>query len=108
RDEAIGEIAEAGRFPLDANRLMERERFGDRVVVRGRMRADFLELADVLRLALGRRRQRPRLLDVLAANVEEAGADRGEQPFVQRRAVVVDLEIAQLEREMRERVRAVD
>src|SRR5262245_58073590 len=72
------------------------------------MRTDFLELADVLALARRRRRQRPQLLDVLAADVEEAGADRRQQPLVQRRAVVVALEIAQREREVREGVRAVD
>ena len=72
------------------------------------MRPDLFELPDVLHLRGRRRRQRPQLLDILAAHVEEPGADRREQPLVQRRAVVVALEIAQLEREMRERVRAVD
>ena len=52
--------------------------------------------------------QRPDLRDVLPAHVEEAGADRREQPLVQAGAVVVALEVAQLEREVRERVRAVD
>src|SRR2546425_1968188 len=87
---------------------MERQRFGNRVVIGRRMRADLFELADVLHLTRGRRRQRPQLLNVLAADVQEAGADRREQPLVERGPVVVDLEIAQLEREMREGVRAVD
>ena len=43
-----------------------------------------------------------------AAHVEEAGADRRQQPLVQAGAVVVALEVAQLEREVREGVRAVD
>ena len=52
--------------------------------------------------------QRPGRRDAIAAHVEEAGVVRREQPLVQARAVVVALEIAQLEREVRERVRAVD
>ena len=46
------------------------------------------------RLRRGGRLQRPELRDVLAAHVEEAGADRREQPLVQARAVVVAAEIA--------------
>ena len=39
-------------------------------------------------------RQRPQARDQLAPHVEEAGADRGEQPLVQAGAVVVALEVA--------------
>ena len=42
------------------------------------------------------------------AHVEEAGVVRRQQPLVQARAVVIHLEVAQLEREVRNRVRAVD
>ena len=41
-------------------------------------------------------------------DVEESGAGRRQQPLVQAGAVVVHLEVAQLEREVRQRVRAVD
>ena len=54
------------------------------------------------------RRQRPQILDQRPAHVEEAGADRRQQPLVQAGAVVVALEIAQREREVAVGVRAVD
>jgi hypothetical protein len=50
--------------------------------------ADLLELADVVVGSLRRRLQRPRGLDALAADVEEPGAERREQPLVQADAVV--------------------
>ena len=105
---AIAQVAQPRGLALDADALVERQRFGDRVVVRGRVRADLLELPDVVRLRRARRRQRPQRRDVLAAHVEEAGADGREQPLVQARAVVVAAEVARLEREVREGVRAVD
>ncbi len=52
--------------------------------------------------------QRPERLDLVAPHVEEAGADRRVQPLVQARAVVVAAELVAREREVRERVRAVD
>ena len=61
-----------------------------------------------LSLPLGRRLQRPGRRDAIAPHVEEAGAGRREQPLVQADAVVIHLEVAQLEREVRQRVRAVD
>ena len=75
---------------------MERQRFGDRIVVGGRMRADLLELADVVLLRGGGRHQRPQRRDLLAPHVEEAGADRRQQPLVQAGAVVVAAEIRAL------------
>src|SRR6266542_6427473 len=49
RDPAIREIAKARRLSLGAYRLMKREGFGNRVVIRSRMRADLFEFANVLR-----------------------------------------------------------
>ncbi len=54
RGPAIVQVAQPRRLALDADRLVEGERFGDRVVVRRRMRADLLELPDVVRLARAR------------------------------------------------------
>ena len=96
------QVAQARRLALAADRLMERERLGDRGAQRLGMRADRLELADVVRLPIGHRLQRPGLRDVLAADVQQAVAERRQQPLVQADAVVVALEVAQLEREMRE------
>ena len=45
---AIAQVAQPRRLALDADSLVERHRLGDGVVVRGRVRADLLELADVL------------------------------------------------------------
>ena len=61
---------------------MKRERLADGVVIRGRMRSDLLELPDVAVL-LAAPASAARLRDVLAAHVQEAGADRRQQPFVQ-------------------------
>src|SRR5262249_34204690 len=97
------QVAKARGFPLAADRLVERERFADRSANCGRIGADRLELADVVDLALRHGLQRPQLRNVLAADVEQAVADRREQPFVQADAVVITLEIANLEREVRDR-----
>ena len=64
RRPAVAQVAQPRRLALDADALVERQRFGDRVVIRRRMRADLLELADVARLARGGRRQRPQLRDL--------------------------------------------
>ncbi len=53
------------------------------------------------------RHHRPQRLDLVAPDVEEARPDRGVQPLVQRRAVVVDVEIVAREGEVREGVRAI-
>ena len=108
RRPAVAQVAQARRLPLDAHPFVEAERLGDRVVVRGRVRPDLLELADVLVPGRGGGGQRPQRLDVLAPHVEKAGPDRREQPLVQAGAVEVAAEIRGLVREVRERVRAVD
>jgi hypothetical protein len=87
---------------------MERQRFGDGVVVGGRVRADLLELADVVRLGRACGRERPERRDVLAAHIQKARADGREQPFVEARAVEIAAEVARLVGEVREGVRAVD
>src|SRR2546425_12269372 len=61
----------------------------DGVVVGGGVGPDLLELADVP-VHFGRRgHERPELLDLRLAHVQEAGAVRGEQPLVQAGAVEV-------------------
>src|SRR2546425_12754674 len=87
---------------------MECQRLGNRRAGARRMRADLLELPDISDLLLGDGLQRPQLGNVLAADVQESCPVRREQPLVQARAVEIGLEVAQLEREMRDRVRAVD
>ena len=72
------------------------------------MRADLFELSDVLAASFRCRRQRPESFDVIPAHVEEAGADRRKQPFVQAGAVEIAAEILHRERELTERVCAVD
>ncbi len=56
---AIAQIAQARRFTLDPDILVERDRFNDRIVIGRRMRADFLELADVVFVPVAGRHQRP-------------------------------------------------
>ena len=88
---------------------MEGERLGDGVVVGRRVRADLLELADVVVHALGGAAISGHSVSIFAlAHVEEAGAVRREQPLVQAGAVVVAVEVGELEGEVREGVRAVD
>src|ERR1041385_3726586 len=72
------------------------------------MRADLLELADVV-VHLGRRRHHgPDLRDLRLADVQEAGSDRRGQPLMQAGAVIVAVELVAREGEMRVRMRAVD
>jgi len=86
----------------------EAERFSDGVVVRRRVRADFLELADVVRPGGRGRRERPQRRDMFAAHVEEAGADGRQEPLVQAGPVEVAAEVARLVGKVRKRVCAVD
>ena len=94
------QIAEPRRLALEADRLVEHQRFGNRRLRPSGVGADLLELPDVVVLALPRGLQRPGLLDVLAADVEQARPVRGQQPLVEARALVVALKVAQIEREV--------
>ena len=105
---AIAQVAQPRDLPLDANRVVIDAGLGDRVVVRRRVRPDLLELPDVGRLAPGCGRERPQIGNPLAPHVQEAGPDRGEQPLVEARAVVVAAQVTDREREVSERVRPVD
>ena len=87
---------------------MERQGRTDGVVIGGGMGADLFVFPDVLRLARGSRHQRPDRLDLRLADVEEACADRGEQPFVQATGEVIAPQLIAGEREVGERVRSVD
>src|SRR5215471_2793698 len=87
---------------------MERERLGKRRVRRRGARPDLLELPDVLPLCRGRGLERPGPGDAVLAHVEKPVADRRAQPLVQARAVIIALEIAKLEWEVRRSMRAVD
>ena len=89
----IPQVAQPRRLPLDADAFMKRQRLGNRIVVGGRMGADLLELADVVVLRGRGRRQRPERRNQLAPDVEEAGADRRQQPLVQAGAVEIAPEI---------------
>ena len=71
------------------------------------MRADLLELADVLVHLRRRGHHRPDSRDLRAPHIEESGADRRGQPLVQGRPVVVAVEIVALEREMAIGVRPI-
>ena len=104
----VTEIAKTRGLALRADPIVKAERFGYRVVVGCRMGPDLLELPDVVRLRRGRGLQRPQAGDVFPPHVKKPRADRREQPLVQARAVVVAAQIADLERELRERMRAVD
>jgi hypothetical protein len=57
---AVAQETQPRRLPFDTNAFVKRERLGNRIVIRRGMRADLLELADVLSLRLARRRERPR------------------------------------------------
>ena len=77
---SIAEIPQPRRFPLVANALMERQRRGDRVVVRRRMSPDLLVFADILIHVRRRRHERPDRLELRLPDVEKSDADRGKQP----------------------------
>src|SRR5687767_10821863 len=87
---------------------MESQRIGDRQEVGKWVRADLLELADVVVERLRRGHQRPELADALALHEQHARAVRSEQELVEARSVVSAVELVMLEVEVRERVRAVD
>ena len=104
---AVAQVPQPCGLSFDADALVKRHRFSDGVVIRGGMCPYLLELADVVGLRFGCRRQRPERSDVLAANIEKAGADWREQPLVEARAVVVAAEVACLEGKVCERVRPI-
>ena len=83
----------------DQGRLEERRR---------RRGADLLELANVVVGTLRRGLHGPRLRNAILPHVQEPGAGRRQQPLVQAGPVVVHLEVAELVREMRGRMRAID
>ena len=66
---AIAQRPQARDLPLGADRPVERQRDGDGVVIRRRMRSDLLVLTNVVRL-LGRRgHQRPQRRNLVAAHI---------------------------------------
>ncbi len=77
-------------------------------MVGGGVGADFLVLPDVVVLLAGGRHQGPERALLGLLDVQEPGADRRQQPFVQAGAVVVAIEIGMFEREVGVSVRAVD
>src|SRR5580704_3204157 len=86
---AILEVTQAGGFAVEADVLVEGDGFANGVEIRGRVRADFLELADVILAAFAGGHQREGLLDLGAAHVEEASADGSEGPLMQADSVEV-------------------
>src|SRR4029077_18417686 len=89
-------------------RLLESDRFVERGFGGRGAGTDFLELADVRVVPLGRRLQRPGRRDAILSDIEQSGTRRREQPLVQADTVEIHREVAQLEREVRQRVGAVD
>ena len=93
---------------LAADQLVERERFADGEEVGLGVRADRLELPDVVVATLGRGLQRPDLGDLLLPHVQEPRTDGGVEPLVEAHRVVVAVEFGEGKVMMRHRVRAVD
>src|SRR5689334_12875525 len=90
---AVAQVAQTCNLALGANASVECERGGDGVVIRGRMGSNLLVLANVVVLLGVRRHQRPEILLLLLPDVEEAGANGSEQPFVQARSVVIAVQV---------------
>ena len=101
---AVPQITQPRGLTLAADRIVKGQRFGNGVVIGGRVGADLLEFADVLGARRAGRRQRPQSLDVFPSDVEKPRADRREQPFVQTGAVVIAAQVGGLVREVRERM----
>ena len=104
---SIPQIAQALRFAVDSDVLVERDRFTDGEEIRRRKCADLFELADAVVLLAARSHQRPSVFDPRLPHVKKTGAHRRECPLVQAHAVVIAVEIGDLERKLAEGVRAV-
>src|SRR5688500_8353572 len=104
----VAEITEPSNLAVSPDASVKCKRGRDRVVIRGGMRADLFVFANVRILLRIRRHERPEFLLLVTANIEEACADRSEQPLVKAGAVVVGVQIVALEREMRKRMRSID
>ena len=105
---AVAQQTEAGNLPLGSNGSMEREGQGDGVVTGGRMGADLLELADVVGHRGVRGHQRPDGLQFRLPDIEKPRSHGPKRPLMQTGGKVVALQIVALEREVSERVGAVD
>src|SRR5689334_24952347 len=70
----ITEHAEAGDLSISTDAPVERESDGNRIVDRDRVCSDLLVLSNVVDLVRPLRIHRPEILDVVAANVEQAGS----------------------------------
>src|SRR5262245_36500646 len=103
----VEEETQAGFLALGADAFVEIKRLVDGERVRRRVSADLLELSDVCAVLLVRSHQRPAAWDFRLSNIEEARAERRQQPFVQTRAVIVAVQIDVVVLEMREGMRAI-
>src|SRR5262249_14392369 len=72
------------------------------------MCADLLEFPDIFAQGMVGRHHRPDPGYLGFPHIEHARADRRQQPLMQRRAVVIAVEILMEERKLREGMRAVD
>src|SRR4051812_16025421 len=72
------------------------------------MCSNLLVLPDVIILSLRSSHERPELRLFFFSHIKKSGSDRREQPLVKTRPVVIGSELVTREREMRERMRAVD
>src|SRR5262249_20562737 len=102
------QVAQPGSLSLDADRLLERDGFVDRSFGRRRTSADLFEFADILSSSFGRRLQRPGRFNAILSQVEQAGPEGREQPFVEADAVIVHFKVAQLERKVAHGMSPVD
>jgi len=110
RSEAVrpahGQVVEPRGLVLRANGTVKRQRIGDGCLQRRRLGPDLLELPDVAVAPRGGGLQRPERRNLIAPDEEDAGAEWREQPLVEADAVRVTFEVAELEREVAERMGA--
>src|SRR5262249_15393390 len=102
------QVAEPFRLALHSNAFVEIESLGDGVSLRSRMSADLLEFPDILAQRMVGAHHRPDPGNFGFPHVEHARSYRGQQPLMERRAVVIAVEILVKERKLREGMRAVD
>src|SRR5688572_23648697 len=87
---------------------MKQNCFSDREPHRGRMCSDLLEFSYVRSLLVFRSHQRPYSRYLFLSHIKHPRAFRRVEPFVQRSAKVVTLQIVAFEIELRERMGPID
>src|SRR5690606_23381668 len=87
-------------FSLTADRIVEQKRLADRKPHRSRMRADLLELSDVVLVLILARHQGPDVRDLVFLDVQHPRSLWGVGPFMQGSAKVIAAEIVAFEGEL--------